>query len=236
MMRELLICAVLTGGGFLGAQGQGTSPAQASGTCTVAASGSGNTITITNCGLGDEQTKQIVTILNKILRNQVSPAAVNEKLDEIIASMRKAQTSRPTITQQNTGGCNQQVVGGSYNTNNCAAPPEITASAQSLRQTGDPSAPWVTEFTMQTSALAQTGNLRLTCTGPVLKAGIRTTPNFSSRGANGPDPHDPDTVIYELGPEILSPGQIVQVMVFSSQPVTVNSGSIGSNTIHFPAQ
>lgn len=148
---------------------------------------------------------------------------------------RNQQTAvQAPISQSNTGGCNQQVVGGNNNINNCNALPVVTASAQIQQETGDPKAPWVVLFTITTTSLTQTGDLRLTCSGPVIKAGIsRINPMEFISGTNGADPNDPDTVVYELGPEMLSPGKVVRVAVYSRQPIKVLSGSIGPNRIHF---
>jgi hypothetical protein len=52
-------------------------------------------------------------------------------------------------------------------------------------------------------------------------------------GSNGPDPNDSNTVVYELEPEMLSPGKVVSIAVYSKEPVRVISGSIGPNTIIF---
>jgi len=112
--------------------------------------------------------------------------------------------------------------------------PKVTASAQRQMQTGKLDAPWETVFTISTNVLVQTGDLRLKCSGPVIMAGIsRINPASLSTGSNGPNPADPDEVIYQLGPEMLSPGQIVTVAVYSKEPVNVLSGSIGPNTIVF---
>jgi hypothetical protein len=65
-------------------------------------------------------------------------------------------------------------------------------------------------------------------------AGIsRINPVELITGSNAPDPNDPSEVVYELGPEMLSPGKIVTIAVYSKQPVKVLSGSIGPNPIIF---
>jgi|GEM_PF-5405183 len=115
---------------------------------------------------------------------------------------------------------------------------KLMASEQSRRQTGDPASPWVTEFRITATAPVMTGNLRLKCSGNVIRAGIgRINPASFSSGANGPDPLDPTVVIYELGPEPLEPNRDVTVAVFSLTPVTVLSGTLGSTKITFtPAE
>jgi hypothetical protein len=67
-----------------------------------------------------------------------------------------------------------------------------------------------------------------------LKAGIsRINPVSLITGNNGPSPTDPNEAIYELGPEMLSPGKIVTVGVYSRLPVFVLSGSLGQQKIIF---
>jgi hypothetical protein len=129
--------------------------------------------------------------------------------------------------------------GGSNNTAspNCVPEVKITASAQTQGQTGNPEMPWITSFTISTSVLVQTGDLKLKCDGPVLKAGIsRINPASLITGNNGPNPSDPNEAIYELGPEMLSPGKIVTIGVYSKLPVSVLSGSLGQQKIIFPPQ
>jgi hypothetical protein len=112
--------------------------------------------------------------------------------------------------------------------------PVITASVQRQEATGNPEQPWKTEFFINTTASAQTGDLRLKCSGPCLRAGIGRISKFGFvSGNNGPIPADPTTVLYELGPETLVPGLNVPVAVYSTQPVTVTSGSIGTYNIIF---
>src|ERR1039458_1707691 len=56
------------------------------GNCDIANIGSDNTLTI-KCGIGEEQGKKMVEILNKILANQIDSKAVMEKLDEILGAV-----------------------------------------------------------------------------------------------------------------------------------------------------
>jgi hypothetical protein len=113
-------------------------------------------------------------------------------------------------------------------------PPRVLASQQTQRQTGDPQMPWATMFSIRSTGLVATGDLRLKCTGAVIKAGIgRINPASLSTGSNGPDPTDPTVAVYQLGPELLPPGREVAVEVYSKEPVTVLSGSIGAQEIHF---
>jgi hypothetical protein len=95
--------------------------------------------------------------------------------------------------------------------------------------------PWEVGFTISSTALVQTGDLRLTCNGPTIRAAIsRINPDFFASGNNGPSKDDPDTVVYEIEPETLSPGKAVTIVVYSKEPIKVISGSIGSQNIIFP--
>lgn len=118
---------------------------------------------------------------------------------------------------------------------NVNAPPMVLASPQLQRQTGDPRMPWSTIFSIKATGLVATGDLRLKCTGPVIKAGIsRINPASLVTGSNGPDPTDSTVVVYQLGPELLPGGQEVTIEVYSKHPVTVLSGTIGKQEIRFP--
>jgi hypothetical protein len=137
------------------------------------------------------------------------------------------------------GNCGVFQNGGSGNiaAPNCVPEMKIIASAQTQGQTGNPEMPWMTSFTISTNMLVQTGDLKLKCDGPVLKAGIsRINPANLITGNNGPSSSDPNEAIYELGPEMLSPGKIVTIGVYSKLPVSVLSGSLGQQKIIFPRQ
>lgn len=115
------------------------------------------------------------------------------------------------------------------------APPMVVASDQTQERTGDMRAPWTTVFRIKSTGLVVTGDLRLKCSGPVIRAGIgRINPVSFVSGSNGPDPSDPTVVVYELGPEPLPGGREVVVAVYSMNPVRVLTGTIGSEQIHFP--
>lgn len=62
---------------------QQTGPATTKGSCSPAASGNNNTFNIT-CGIGKAQGQKMIDILNKILADQLDPAEVMKKLDEIL--------------------------------------------------------------------------------------------------------------------------------------------------------
>jgi hypothetical protein len=97
-----------------------------------------------------------------------------------------------------------------------------------------PNGEWLTSFTVSSNVLLQTGDLKLLCDGPVLRAGIsRINPAGFSSGGNGPNPSNPNEAVYELGPEMLSPGAVVVIGVYSNNPVRVLSGSLGNQAITF---
>ena len=141
-----------------------------------------------------------------------------------------------SIQQNSTGDCSPNNIGSGNTFNvNCAPQPKVIATPQVQRQTGNPDMPWEVGFTISSTALVQTGDLRLTCNGPTIRAGIsRINPAFFASGNNGPSKGDPNTVVYEIEPEMLSPGKIVTIVVYSKAPIMVISGSIGSQKIVFP--
>lgn len=62
--------------------------AETSGPCSPAVSGSKNIFTI-KCGIDEKQGREMLKILNEILRNQIDPNAVMTKLDEIQKGIRQ---------------------------------------------------------------------------------------------------------------------------------------------------
>jgi hypothetical protein len=139
------------------------------------------------------------------------------------------------VTQQSQGDCSPNIIG-SGNSTSCAPTPKLTASAQKQTPTGNPDRPWETAFTISSNILVATGDLRLKCNGPVLSAAMsRINPGQLIAGSNGPNPNDADELVYRLGPEMLAGGKMVNIVVFSREPVIVLSGSIGPNAIIFPA-
>jgi hypothetical protein len=143
-----------------------------------------------------------------------------------------------SIQQNSTGDCSPNNIGSGNTFNiNCASQAKVIASPQVQKQTGNPDMPWEVDFTIRSTALVQTGDLRLTCSGPVIKAGIsRINPAFFASGNNGPSRGDPNTVVYELEPEMLNPDKIVTIAVYSKEAIRVNAGNIGSQKIIFPEQ
>jgi len=83
-----LVCAALFTIVSVSCLGQGatTGRAETTGPCSPAVSGNRNTFDI-RCSVNSEQGKQILEILNKILKNQMDLTQVNEKLDEILKNI-----------------------------------------------------------------------------------------------------------------------------------------------------
>jgi hypothetical protein len=82
MVKAILVAASLLWGSVLLAQNvPSTGKATASGACAVSHSGNYDTITIKNCGIGEEQGKKVIKVLDALLKGQDSTDA---KLDEIL--------------------------------------------------------------------------------------------------------------------------------------------------------
>jgi hypothetical protein len=168
--------------------------------------------------------KDMVTATVK--RKQVQPKAASQD-----NSVHLEHGSK--IEQQSNGDCSPNMIG-SGNTNNCNQPPRVIASVQTQEKTGDPDVPWENHFTLASTGIIQTGDLRLKCNGPVIRAGIsRINPAELITGSNGPDPNDANTVVYELGQETMSPKQTVTITVYSRERISVLSGTIGYEQIVF---
>jgi len=84
-MRYALILSLLLAVPCL-AQTTKTGGAKTTGPCSPAVSGSQNIFQI-NCGIDKQQGQKMIDILNKILANQLDPAAVMAKLDEILKAV-----------------------------------------------------------------------------------------------------------------------------------------------------
>lgn len=80
VLALVFLCAAISGAQE---SSTGASKANARGTCAVSHVGNYDTITITNCGIREEQGKKIEDLLNKILINQ-DMADVNAKLDQLL--------------------------------------------------------------------------------------------------------------------------------------------------------
>jgi len=158
------------------------------------------------------------------------------KTPPLRANLQHGISPGTSIQQKSTGDCSPNNIGSGNTFNvNCAPQTEVMASPQVQRQTGNPDMPWQVVFTISSTAPVLTGDLRLSCTGPTIRAAIsRINPAFFASGNNGPSKDDPNTVVYELEPEMLSPGKTVTIVVYSKEPIMVISGSIGSQNIIFP--
>jgi hypothetical protein len=64
-----------------------TGNAKTTGACSPAISGNNNQVSINCQGISKEQAEKMTSILNKILANQIDPAIVIAKLDEILKSI-----------------------------------------------------------------------------------------------------------------------------------------------------
>jgi hypothetical protein len=69
---------------------QTTGKANASGPCSLANTGDKNNLTI-NCGIGKQQGKEMLAILNRILKDQLDPNTVMNKLNEISSGVKDIQ-------------------------------------------------------------------------------------------------------------------------------------------------
>lgn len=177
--------------------------------------------------------------------DQPKPGYPSQNRDENITQPSKADIGTKTddrgVTVNAPGGVvsvgQQGGITAKEVTINTNAPTRVMASEQRQIRTNDPLRPWATVFTITSTGLIATGDLKLKCTGPAIRAAIeRINPYSLITGNNGPDPKDPTTVVYELGPEMLSAGRSISVSVYSKDPVTVISGSIGGSPILFQAQ
>lgn len=134
------------------------------------------------------------------------------------------------------GDCSVAQVGGIGNsaTVNCGEKVKLTATPQIQRRTNNPERPYATTFSLSTNVPAEVGELRLTCNGPVLSASMERISSYEWI-VNGidPDPDDPNTILYNVKPELLRPGRSVEVTVFSKQPVQLISGWAGAYRINF---
>lgn len=136
----------------------------------------------------------------------------------------------PCGVLQNGGSGNQAKV-------ECPPPLKITASAQRQVQTGNPAAPYAAIFTISTNVPAQLGDFKFTCSRPVLSANIdRISAYELSTGNIGPDPADPNTLIYQVKPEPLNPNHFITVKILSKEPLRVLSGRAGDYPITFIPQ
>ena len=92
-----------------------TGAATAAGQCSFANSGTADVVTI-NCGIGVEQGKKLMAVLNKILANQLPPDVVSGKLDDIIRELKSGSGVRTDVSINNSGSIeNSPTVSGNNN-------------------------------------------------------------------------------------------------------------------------
>jgi hypothetical protein len=160
----------------------------------------------------------------------ISPPVVTpDKKPSLTPHKPSPQSKPPVITQSSTGDCSPNIVGNN-NSPTCVPTPKLVATQQLQQQM--PDGDWLTSFSVSSNVLMQTGDLKLLCDGPVLRAGIsRINPASFISGGNGPNPSNPNEAIYQLGPEMLSPGVPVVLGAYSHSPLHVKSGTLGKQVI-----
>jgi hypothetical protein len=176
-------------------------------------------------------TEELKRVEAKMLVTKTGPSPATAQATTRNSAKQPESRLSPTITQTSEGVCSPNIVGND-NSTSCAPAPKLTASVQLQQKM--PSGEWLTSFSVSSNVLIQTGDLKLLCDAPVLRAGISriNSAEFVS-GSNGPNPSNPNEAVYELGPEMLSPGAVAVVGVYSNTPVHILSGSLGSQRIIF---
>ena len=213
-----------------------TAAAATSGQCSLANSASGASSFTINCGTGKEQADKILSVLNYALANKDSKA-IDAKLDALLAVANRPiddEIHAAPISQSSAGDFGSNKVRSNKATNG-DAPPHVTASVQRTVRSNEPEGLWVTSFTLKADKATTTGDLKLTCSGPCVRAAMGHVDSyvFMSGGTGAPDPSDPNIVVYEERPEPMASGQVVRVAVYSKEPVKVVSGWLGGNAIEF---
>jgi hypothetical protein len=203
--------------------------AAAGGQCNLANSASGASSFTINCGTGKEQADRILSLLNHALAGKDSKA-IDAKLDELLAI-----ATRPVDNESHAGPVSQSTTGDCSPNSDCGAPPRLTASVQRTVRSNQSNGLWVTSFTLKADKATTTGDLKLTCSGPCVRADMSHVGSytFMSGGAGTPDPSDPNTVVYAARPEPMASGQAVRLAVYSKEPVKVVSGLLGGTAIEF---
>jgi hypothetical protein len=103
-MKILITACLLTVGLFARGQSIQTGPARASGDCAIAHSGNYDKITIQNCGIGEEQGKKIIKVLDAIVHGQESTDAKLDEILEILLRPIKITMSEPFAVAAPPGG------------------------------------------------------------------------------------------------------------------------------------
>lgn len=107
----------------------------------------------------------------------------------------------------------------------------ILGSPQRQKEVGES---WITELIISSTDVVPMGLIRLTCDGPILSGGVKSSSAMLGVRRVGPDPSDPTTLIIHLSaPESISPNHPLGVTVSAKTPVKVVSGSVGENRIEF---
>jgi hypothetical protein len=166
------------------------------------------------------------------------PKPVASKIDTHIEQHGNGNTTNSITVAApvNQGPCSVNQIGGSGNQANVECPPpvKVTASPQVQSQTGNPESPYVTKFTISTNIPAEIGELRFTCSGPVVSGYIDRISEYELILKHfGPDPNDRNTLVYEAKPEALNPNRNLTIKIFSEAPIKVLSGTAGDNQISF---
>jgi hypothetical protein len=213
-----------------------TGAATARGQCSLVDSASGASSFTINCGTGREQADKILSLLNHALANKDSKT-IDATLDELLAVANRpvdTEIHAGLIPQSSTGDCGPNNARSNKATD-CNAPPHVTASVQRTVRSNEPGGLWVTSFTLKADKATTTGDLKLTCSGPCVRAAMGHVDSyvFMSGGTSAPDSSNPNIVVYEERPEPLASGQVVRVAVFSKDPVKVVAGLLGRNAIEF---
>ena len=124
-MKVTLVLLLAFAGTVAPGQTSSTTPSTTiKGTCNIGSVGNNNRVVI-HCGVGQEQAKRLVEMLNKILAAQ-DQAAVMKKLDEILAA-----ESSPTQAQTCVGSnCFQGINSGTVQQNQYGPPKFLMSDAQ----------------------------------------------------------------------------------------------------------
>jgi hypothetical protein len=91
-----ILLTIVFQGSVVLSQATPTGDATASGTCSTAHVGDNNTYSINCNGIGAEQGKKIIEILNRVLANQ-DLTTVNAKLDELLAVASQPAQTQPCV-------------------------------------------------------------------------------------------------------------------------------------------
>ena len=91
-MRHGVVLVLFLAAASCFAQTNKTGAAKTSGTCSPAVTGNNNQFKITCDGISPEQGEQLLSIMNRILSQELDPKLVMDKLDEIENEIKKGNT------------------------------------------------------------------------------------------------------------------------------------------------